>query len=130
MAEAAGGETLNPSKRGAEFRCGLIAISQVQGQALTQHRLERVGYAGVVVFFERVLRHAVDGDRGRAAGDHPVERRRRTVDVRPRPLLAVALVLLQRRVALGEHHRHTAVLAGKVFPRRTKVQQDRLADGG
>ena len=60
---------------------------------------------------------------GRFARDGAVTQRREGVDVRPRPVLAAALVLLRRRVAGRGDGRHAPAPAAQRLPRRAEVQQ-------
>ena len=62
----------------------------------------------------------------RLACDGAVAQRRKRIDVRPRALGALALVLLRRRVAGGRDGRHAPGIAPpQRLPRRAEVQQHR-----
>ena len=112
---------------GLELGCGLVAVFQTQGQRFAHYWLEWLQDAFIVVCFEAIDLHAVDGDGRGLAHQHPVERGTGTEDISPGAKTAIALVLLQRRIALGEHHRDAAMLQSGRFFGRAKVEQDGLA---
>ena len=60
------------------------------------------------------------------ARDHPVQHRAAAHKVGPRPLIAVGVVLLERRVVPGDHDRRRSVLA-LVDARRAEIEQYRPA---
>ncbi len=75
-----------------------------------------------------VLRRKALRGRGRAVADEAAEHHRADrVDVGPRPLVAAALVLLERRVAVGHHRGQRLAVMAERLARRAEIDQHRRA---